>query len=500
MKNHLPLLLSATVVGFLALGLGLSAAGTKHPNIILLMGDDHGWEETGYNGHPFVKTPTLDAMANEGLRFDRFYAAHPSCSPTRGSVLTGRHPVRYGTFAPNWSMRPEEITIAGLLSKAGYRCGHFGKWHVGPVKATSPTNPGAMGFHQWLSHDNFFELDPQFSRNGRQPESFQGESSEILVHQAGKFIDSATQAHQPFFVVIWFGSPHEPYSGLPNDLALYDDLPTAFADKTVSLTSNATGRKTTRSLRAVLRERYAEITAMDRAIGMLRNKLDQQNLRKDTLLWYCGDNGTPPSGQAVTPLRGQKGQIYEGGIRVPGIIEWPAGIPQPKATAINAVTSDMLPTLCAITQQPIPRRALDGIDISPLFEGRLEQRPRPICFWSYDTSREASLGLKPYIHPALQEGTTPLVKLMKGKPTRTFQNLIHPTITDDDFGGSRAIMGNRFKLIVPKKGGKELYDLRADPAERYNLAASQTEIVESMSEELHRWQQSVLSSLTGADY
>ena len=98
------------------------------PNIILLMGDDHGWDETGYNGHPHLKTPVLDEMAAQGLRLDRFYSAHSSCSPTRGSVMTGRHPNRYGTFTPNRSIRPEEITIAQLLKQRGYVCGHFGKW------------------------------------------------------------------------------------------------------------------------------------------------------------------------------------------------------------------------------------------------------------------------------------------------------------------------------------------------------------------------------------
>src|SRR5690606_6015844 len=145
----------------------------QRPNIILLMGDDHGWDEVGYNGHPYVKTPVLDDMAATGLRLDRFYSASPVCSPTRGSVLTGRHPNRYGIFSANWSIRPEEITIAHILSDAGYVCGHFGKWHVGPVKADSPTNPGAMGFHEWLSHDNFFEMDPILSRNGAPPEKLE---------------------------------------------------------------------------------------------------------------------------------------------------------------------------------------------------------------------------------------------------------------------------------------------------------------------------------------
>ncbi|MEC7768749.1 MAG: sulfatase-like hydrolase/transferase, partial [Acidobacteriota bacterium] len=195
------------------LALLLPAQAIDRPNFILLMGDDHGWEETGYNGHAYLRTPVLDEMAATGLRLDRFYAAHPNCSPTRGSVLTGRHPNRFGTFAPNWSIRPEEITVAHLLREAGYATGHFGKWHVGPVKATSPTNPGAMGFDEWLSHDNFFELNPILSRNGGPPTRFEGESSAILIDETIRFIRRSNQRGTPFLAVVWFGSPHEPYSG-----------------------------------------------------------------------------------------------------------------------------------------------------------------------------------------------------------------------------------------------------------------------------------------------
>jgi arylsulfatase A-like enzyme len=133
----------AVVTFLLTLLLGSTTNGSDElPNIILLMGDDHGWDETGYNDHPHLITPVLDEMAATGLRLDRFYAAHSSCSPTRGSVLTGRHPNRYGTFTPGRSFRPEEITIAQLMKEKGYLCGHFGKWHLGPVKKSSPTNPG----------------------------------------------------------------------------------------------------------------------------------------------------------------------------------------------------------------------------------------------------------------------------------------------------------------------------------------------------------------------
>ncbi len=475
----------------------------EQPNILLLMGDDHGWEETGYNGHPHVKTPVLDEIAATGLRFDRFYAAHPSCSPTRASCLTGRHPNRMGTFAPGWSLRPEEITIAHLLGKAGYRCGHFGKWHVGPVKASSPTNPGAMGFDEWVSHDNFFELNPSLSRNGGPPEVFPGESSAVVVNEAIRFIDSARRASKPFLAVVWFGSPHEPYSGLPADLALYDDLPAKYA-KPVRLTSNETGGPVTRPQGEVLRERYAEITAMDRAIGMLRKHIAAQGLRRNTLLFYCGDNGTSGDAALGVPHRGVKGQVYEGGTLVPGLIEWPARIPQPRVSGFRACTSDLLPTLCTLADQPLPDRPLDGIDLTPVLEGKMSERPGPLCVWEYPTARLGRSQPEPWIDPELQKGTTPLVKLMGGKATRDFINYRHPALTEDDYLGPRAIIDGRFKLVIhePRSGNvkRELFDLQADPAEKANLLEQQPATAARLQTRLRDWQQSVLHSLTGADY
>ncbi len=477
------------------------SAAAKAPNIILMMGDDHGWEETGYHGHPHVKTPVLDEMAATGLRMDRFYAAHPSCSPTRASFLTGRHPNRMGTFAPGWSIRPEEVTSAHILAKAGYHCGHFGKWHVGAVKKTSPVSPLSMGFHECLSHDNFFELNPSLSRNGGPPEVFQGESSEILIREAIRFIDRAQKADQPFFTIVWFGSPHEPYSGLPADLALYDDLPAKYTKK-VKLTSNETGGPTTRPQGEVLRERYAEITAMDRAIGTLRQHLATEGLRDNTLVFYCGDNGTSPDAALGFPHRGVKGQMYEGGILVPGVIEWPARIPQQRTTNVRVTTSDLLPTLCALTNQALPSRPIDGVDLSSLLDGKMTERPKPLCFWEY-SFRNVDQS-KPYIDPALQEGTTPLAKKSGGKATRDFTNVHHASITEPDYLGARAIIDGSFKLVIHdrKKDGPayELFDLKSDPAEKVNLTQQQPAIAERLKLKLRDWQKSTLESLTGADY
>lgn len=471
------------------------------PHIVLLMGDDHAWDETGYNGHPHVKTPVLDEMAAAGLRLDRFYSASPVCSPTRGSVLTGRHPNRYGTFTPNWSMRPEEITLAHLLGDQGYLCGHFGKWHVGPVKADSPTNPGAMGFDEWLSHDNFFELNPTLSRNGGPPEQFEGESSEIVIDETIRFVQRAQAEGKPSLSVVWFGSPHEPYSGLPDDLALYDDLPALYNSETVRLTSNETGQATERPLGDVLRERYAEITAMDRAVGKLRDFLGQTGLRENTLLWYCGDNGIPTSGvRPQMPLRGQKGQVYEGGVRVPGLIEWPARIASGRSSGVHGVTSDMLPTACEIVGADLPDRPIDGVSLAGLVDGTMTERPRPIFFWNYDQRHETAVEREPYIDPALQEGTTPLVKQMDGKYTRTFTNFHHPEIVEADFAGERAALDNRFKLVVQADESAELFDMQSPAGETEDVSTGHPEVVERLRAELRAWQESVLNSLTGADY
>jgi arylsulfatase A-like enzyme len=417
-------------------------------------------------------------------------------------VITGRHHNRYGIFAPGWSLRPEEISVAQLLRRAGYATGHFGKWHLGPVKAASPTNPGAMGFEQWISHDNFFELNPWLSRNGGPPEQFKGESSEIVVAEAVRFIDQAKQAGRPFFVVIWFGSPHEPYSGLAKDLALYDGLPADFGQRQVRLTSNETGRPVQRLQRDVLRERFAEITAMDRAIGRLRTHLVGAGLRPNTLLWYCGDNGTPQEAVATVPFRAYKGAVYEGGLRVPGVIEWPARISRPRVSDVNAVTSDILPTLCALTGQPLPQRPLDGLSLVPLFEGKMTARPGPIAFWN-GRPRADARG-KPYIDPELQKGTTPLAKLSAEGATRNFVNFHHPEIQEEDFGGARAMLDNRFKLVIDGEartgGSRELFDVRNDPAEKHNIIATHPAEAAQLERQLRAWQQSVLQSLTGADY
>lgn len=453
------------------------------PNIVLAMADDQGWGETGYNGHPFLQTPVLDAMAASGLRFDRFYAAAPNCSPTRTAILTGRHPNRSGVFAPNHSTRPEEIAIAQILRGAGYRTGHFGKWHVGAVKAASPTNPARMGYERYLAHDNFFELSPPLSRDGGAPEIIPGESSLICVDAALDFIRRVrAEDDAPFFVTLWFGSPHSPYRGLPQDIALYEDVP---------------GEE--------LAARFAEITAMDRALGRFRDELQAIGEARNTLLWFTSDNGItvegiPEEQRALLyngGWRGRKGSLYEGGLRVPGIVEWPAVIQNPRNTSVAAVSTDIFATLLALVglNHPDPTRPHDGLDLTSLIrDDAMPERPTPIGFWRYD--RRSEEGNARWMPAELTRGTTPTTR----NPGIDFVNFHHPVAKTSDFGGVAAWTGNRYKLFREGTRDPELYDLLADPGEQEDLAAQRPDQVQAMLNQLEAWQRSVERSLAGMDY
>ena len=299
--------ISVVIVAMItAMTASAALATDERPNMVLVMADDQGWGDTAYNKHPHVLTPVLDDMAATGLRFDRFYTAHPICSPARAGFLTGRTPARMGSFNFGFSIRPEELTFPEVMQKHGYATAHFGKWHVGTVKASSPLNPSAKGFDHYISHDNFFDLDPELSIDGAEPSSFKGESSMIVAEAAVPFMRKSIKQGEPFLIVIWFGSPHTPHRAAEEDLAHYKDIP---------------------GLRDNEKNYLGEISGMDRAMGYLRKSLKDLGVAENTLLFYTSDNG--PDGKegegegSAGGLRGRKGTIWEGGIREPGIIEWP---------------------------------------------------------------------------------------------------------------------------------------------------------------------------------
>ncbi len=417
--------------------MGTAAELPTRPNIVLVMADDMGWGQTGYYNHPILKTPNLDAMAATGLRFDRFYAGAPNCSPTRATVMTGRTNDRTGVLNHGVPLRPQEITVAQMLSEAGYQTAHFGKWHLNglrgpgvPVLGSDIRSPAAFGFQTWLSVTNFFDRNPLLSRMGTF-EDFKGDSSEVVVDQALKFIGERATSAKPFFTVIWYGTPHSPFVAGDEDKAVFAELDKASANH------------------------YGELVAMDRSIGTLRKGLRDLNVANNTLVWFCSDNGGLPkiTPETVGGLNGFKGSVYEGGLRVPAIIEWPSGISKPRITNYPACTMDILPTLVAIAapQTQMHLRPLDGISLLPLFSRDIQRREQPIGFRHTDRT---------------------------------------------------AWIDNNYKLLKskPRAAAFELYDLEKDASETTNIIASQADVAKRMLSAWAAWNESVEASVAGLDY
>jgi len=406
------------------------------PNIILIMTDDQGWGQTGYYKHPVLKTPNLDAMAANGLRFDRFYAGAPVCSPTRASVLTGRANNRTGVPSHGHALRLQEKTIASALKQAGYATGHFGKWHLNglrgpgaPILDNDPYGPKGFGFETWMTVTNFFDLDPLMGST-RGVHQFKGDSSEIIVNQALSFIKKQKDAEKPFLAVIWDGSPHSPFEASEEDIAPFKDL-----DKNSQ-------------------RHYAELVAFDRSVGVLRKTLRDLDIAENTMVWFCSDNGGLPKIKPTTVgnLRGNKGTVYEGGLRVPAILEWPAGI-KPRITKYPSSTMDIFPTIADLLELPKDNflKPVDGESLKALFTKGLKRRENAIPF-RYQT---------------------------KG-----------------------ALVDNNFKLVSSnvQKNAFALYDLATDPGEARDISKESTEQLQKMTAHYLKWYQSVEDSIAGKDY
>jgi len=421
----------------LLLGHDSQAAETAQtPHIVFVMADDMGWGQTGYRNHPVLKTPHLDAMADAGLRFERFYAGCPVCSPTRASVLTGRSPDRAGVRSHGYALRQQEKTIAQALQQKGYVTGHFGKWHLDgyrgpgvPILKDDPYGPGAFGFDEWISVTNFFDQDPLMSRQGK-IEQMRGDSSEIVMDQALEFLERNKSKNKPMFAVVWFGTPHSPFKALEGDKGEFEQLDDQSA------------------------HHYGELVAMDRAMGTLRKGLREMAIADDTLLVFCSDNGGLPKIKPDTTggLRGNKGTIYEGGLRVPAIVEWPGKI-EPRVTEYPTCTMDLFPTVADLLSMSddVFIRPLDGVSLVPLFDQELASRAQPI-------------------------------------PFRWEENA--------------AWVDNRYKLLTTNRnsGKFQLYDLAKDPYEKHDLSKTEPQVFNRLKSDYLAWDATVDASLAGKDY
>lgn len=407
------------------------------PNVVLVMADDMGWGQTGYYDHPVLETPNLDAMAAGGLRFDRFYAGAPNCSPTRATVLTGRTNDRTGVENHGYALRRQERTLSRAMDEAGYATGHFGKWHLNglrgpgvPILASDEHGPGVFGFEAWLSVTNFFERDPLMSRNGVFVQQ-EGDSSEVIVDEALQYIRRQAGQDRPFFVVIWYGTPHSPWIASEEDRS-------AFA-----------------SLDQRSQHHYGELVAMDRSIGTLRAGLRELQVERNTLVWFTSDNGGLPNIEpgTVGKLRGFKGSLYEGGIRVPAIIEWPGGIPGSRVTSFPAATMDMFATVATVagTKETAMLQPQDGMDLTPLFQAEIGRREKPIGF---------------------------------------------------RHTGRIAMIDNNLKIVANDSDNRtyEVYDIAKDPSETTDLAGDRPEEAARLQEAVEAWNESVEASVAGKDY
>lgn len=449
----------------------------QKPNIILIMTDDQGWFDVGFNGNTDIKTPNLDQLAANGVIFDRFYTASAVCSPTRASVITGRNPLRMNIpDANSGHMLAEEITLPEILKEQGYATGHFGKWHLGTLtKDTLDANRGGRAkFNAHYSIPTAHGYDVYFSTESKVPTydpmvypilfiagesmrygwrsvandqatkpygtaywkgenqqeiaNLEGDDSWIIMDRTLPFIENAINRNQPFFTTLWLHTPHLPVVSDPEHRNQY----------------------ATMDLQHQLY--YGTLTAMDKQLGRLWSKLEALHIEEDTIILFCSDNG-PENGTPGSSgvFRERKRSLYEGGVRVPAFMVWKNHLEGGRRLDFPSVTSDYLPTLLDILDIPYPdNRPLDGQSLWGVVQGE-------------EVERENAIG---FMYKQKLSWVNDQYKLIR-------------TAKDTDF---------------------ELYDLKTDPSERLNIIGNEPEIAAKMKRDLFVWEKSVENSAKGMDY
>ena len=433
----------------------------SQPNIILMMCDDLGWGDVGFNGNKIIKTPELDKMSKQGVVMRHFYAGGPVCSPTRGTCLTGRHYWRYGIWSANKGHLPkEEITIAGILKSKGYLTGHFGKWHLGTLSKTisskgASRKPKVNYAPPWeRDYDRSFVTesavctwDPGYGRRAKNNafyddgkptmDNLKGGAARVVMDRVIPFIEKAAESKKPFLVVIWFHAPHEDIEAGPKYLDMYKDQDKQWAHY------------------------FGCVTEMDEQVGRLQDKLKSLGLLENTLQFFCSDNGpegkTPKPGERTAGvtggLRGRKRDLYDGGVRVPSLAVWPGKLKAGEVNNIPMSTLDYLPTLVSLVGYSMPdNRPIDGQDMMPLLTGKAAERTKSIPF-CYDN----------------------MATLVKGRYKLVTQNL-------------------------SKNDRDVLYDLSKDWNEKKNIVSDHASLASEMKEEISAFLKSAKSSHSGSDY
>ena len=415
----------------------IAADRPRPPNFIVILMDDMGWRDVGFMGNRFVETPNIDRLAKNGLVFTQSYASAPNCSPTRACLMSGQYTPRHGIYTVVDPRQPvgsawhkltaaesksdlatDVVTIAESLQAGGYATAFFGMWNLGRGR-TGPVTPGGQGFKHVVFPENLgFAKDAYFDKDGKY-------LSDRLTDEVLKFVQRNRE--QPFFVYLPDHAVHAPFEPKPDLLKKYEQKATHSTDRRDDPAYAAT------------------IEAVDQNVGRIIELLTRQKLVDNTVVIFTSDNGGTP--QYTAPLKGSKGELYEGGIRVPLVVSWP-GLKKPGSKCDAPVSSiDLYPTLLELAGiHPPVRQVLDGVSLVPAFNGASELA-RERLFWHF---------------PCYVGRATP----------------------------SSAIREGDLKLIefFENGGRRELYNLRSDPNEERNLIATMPEKASELYRTLQAWQ------------
>mgnify|MGYP006290204951 FL=1 len=436
----------------------------EQPNVILIITDDQGYGDLGINGNPHVKTPVLDRLAEKSIRFNNFYVS-PVCAPTRASLMTGRYSLRTGvrdTYNGGAIMAPGEITIAELLKDAGYITGIFGKWHLGDNYPSRPIDQGfdeslihlsgGMGqvgdFTTWFEGDSSY-FDPVLWHNGEK-QSYKGYCSDIFAEEAMDFIEDNRQ--KPFFCYLSFNAPHTPLQVPDEYYQMYKDIdPTKGFDN-----DNRPFPEMNEKNKEDARKVYAMVTNIDDNLGKLMQKLDELDIEKNTILIFMTDNG-PQQPRYIAGMRGRKGSVFRGGVRVPFYFHYPT-FGENKDIETTTAHIDVLPTIADICNIELTdRRTIDGKSLLPLLKNENPDWTVDRSLFFYWSRRFPEL----YNNIALQKGNYKLVG--------------H---TDYNSGISDF----------------ELFDISDDPYEQDNIVSSSKEIARALKEEMDKHYNELINS------
>ncbi|HEY5314900.1 MAG TPA: sulfatase-like hydrolase/transferase [Pirellulales bacterium] len=381
---------------------GALQAAESRPNILLIVSDDQAYSDAGCFGATDVKTPRLDRLATEGVRLTQFYVAWPACTPSRGSILTGRYPQRNGLYdmirndevdyghrftEAEYAISPEmtlgldqrEVVLARPLKQAGYRCGAIGKWDSGRAKRFLPLARGFDFFYgfantgiDYWTHERY-GIPSLFRGNERIEE--EGYATDLFCREALGFIQSA--GRQPFLLYLPFNAPHGASTLDPNQKVAQAP------DESLAQYAHVASRGR--------RYKCACISRMDEAIGRILDLLEAEHLADNTLVIFLSDNGGGGHG-LTAPLHGKKNQLFDGGLRVPFIARWPGKIPAGTTRTEFTTALEIFPTLLAATGTPAPASVvLDGFDMLPVLTGK-QPASRKEMFWQHQDDKAARVG------------------------------------------------------------------------------------------------------------